>query len=87
MAAAIWIVRKSTTNKAETIDGIETVIINNDSLDNEATTIAGAEAALQAAGYDIPDGYFDTAALALAAGQLDTDQDLVAMGERIEIIA
>lgn len=87
MAAAIWIVRRATNNKTEIIDGIETVIINNDSLDNEATTIAGAEAALVAAGYDIPTGYFDTAALALGAGQLDTDQDLVAMGKRIEIIA
>jgi hypothetical protein len=87
VAAAIWIVRKSTNNRADTIDGIETVIINNDDLDNEATTLAGAEAALQTAGYDIPSGYFDTAALALSAGQLDTDQDLVAMGERLEIIA
>lgn len=87
MAAAIWIVRKSTNNKEQTIDGIETVVINNDNLDNEATTIAGAEAALQAAGYDIPSGYFDTAALALGAGQLDTDQDLIACGQRIEIIA
>ena len=87
MAAAIWIVRRSTDNRTDVIDGIETVVINNDDLDNEATTIAGAEAALQAAGYAIPDGYFDSADLALAAGQLDTDQDLIAMGERLEIIA
>lgn len=87
MAAALWIVRRSTDNKTDVIDGIETVIINNDDLDNEATTIAGAEAALVAAGYPIPTGYFDSAALWNAAGQLDTDQDLIAMGGRLEIIA
>jgi hypothetical protein len=87
VAAAIWIVRKSTNNRADTIDGIETVIINNDNLDNEATTLADTEAALQAAGYDIPTGYFDSADLALSAGQLDADGDLVAVGKRIEIIA
>ena len=87
MAAALWIVRRATTNKTDVIDGIETVIINNDDGDNEATTIADAEAALVAAGYPIPDGYFDSAAVWSASGQLDSDGDLIAMGQRIEVIA
>lgn len=87
MAAALWIVRKLTDNKADIIDGIEVVVINNDNLDSEAVTITGAEAALVAAGHAIPTGYFDTAVLGLAATQLDTDQDLIAMGPSIDIIA
>jgi len=87
MAATIWIVRKLTNNKEQVIDGIETVIINNDNLDNEATTLAGAVAAVQAAGHDIPADYFDSADQWNSAGQLDTDQDLIACGGRIEVIA
>jgi len=87
MAAAIWIVRKATDDKVAIVDGIETVIINDDDLDSEATVLADTEAAVIAAGHAIASGYFSTAVLALAAGQLDTDEDFIAVGKRIEVIA
>jgi hypothetical protein len=87
MVAAIWIVRKATDDKVAVVDGIETVIINDDSVDTEATVLADTEAAVIAAGHAISSGYFSTAALALAAGQLDTDEDFIAVGKRIEVIA
>lgn len=85
MPAAIWIVRKTVTGKPTTpiINGIEMAIINADDAGNAATTIAEAEAALQGAGVPIPSGYFNTAALALASGQLDTDEDVIAVGAEI----
>lgn len=87
MAAALWIVRKLVSNKTDIIDGIEVVVINSDDLDSEATVLTGAEVALVAAGHAIPTGYFDVAVLGLAATQLDTDQDLIAMGPSINILA
>ncbi len=88
MAAAIWIVRKLVSNKVDIVDGIETVMINDDDLDSEATVLADTHAAVIVAGHQIPpSGYFDTAVLALAAGQLDTDEDMIMMGKRLEVIA
>ena len=87
MVAAIWLVRKLDSNKQETINGITTVFINDDNADSEAVVLADTEAALVAAGHDIPTGYFDSADLALAAGQMDADGDLVASGCRVEVIA
>lgn len=80
MVAAIWIVRKLTTDKKDVFNGIETVVFNNDSVDTEAVTLAAAATLLS-----LPTGYFDTAVLALT--DMSTDQDLVACGERLEIIA
>ncbi len=87
MAAAIWLVRKLPSNKRDTIDGIDTVWINDDDVDSEATVLTDTIAALVAAGHQIPAGYFDTADLALGAGQLDTDLDLVIGSNRREVIA
>lgn len=86
MAAAIWIVRSNKHPKA-LVDGIDTVFINDDDLDSEATVLADAQAAVLAAGHAIPDNYFDSAALALAVGQLDADGDMVICSDRQEVIA
>lgn len=76
MAAAIWLVRK--TGNAPVVDGIVAAIVNADDLGSEATTLAEAHATCIAGGHAIPaSGYFTSADLALAAGQLDTDEDAV----------
>jgi len=86
MAAAIWIVRANKPPHT-LVDGIDVVFINNDDLDNEATTIADAQAAVLAAGHAIPANYFTSAALALGVGNLDTDGDCVIAKDRQEVIA
>jgi predicted transcriptional regulator len=88
MVAAIWIVRKDPDPTRPVINGLTTVIINADDAGSEATTIAEATASLVAQGHPLDSGYFDSADLALGAGQLDTDEDLIALGDpRIEVIA
>lgn len=85
MVAAVWIVRKLVNNKQDIIDGIETVVVNNDDGDSEAVTLAAVEAALVALGHPVPSGYFDSADLALT--DMSTDMDLIAAGKRVESIA
>jgi len=87
MVAAIWLVRKNPDPTRPVINGIETVVCNADDGGDEATTIAEVVAVLVAEGHPLTAAYFDSADLALASGQLDTDEDLVACGERIEVIA
>jgi len=88
MAAAIWIVRKLTSDKQLIIDGIETVFVNQDDADTEATVLSDLHTAIIAAGHDIPAaGYFNTADLALSATNLDTDEDMVLCGKREEVLA
>lgn len=86
MAAAIWIVRANKPPHT-LVDGIDVVFINNDDLDNEATTIADATAAVIAAGHDIPANYFTSAALALGVGNMDADGDVVICKDREEVFA
>ena len=90
MAATVWIVRRPATADARNVkDEITTCIINKDDTTvNEAQAIAAAEAAARAAGYDIPDGYFETADQWDAAGQIDADDDAIFFGRRrLEAIA
>ncbi len=86
MAAAIWTVRKLVSNKIDIVDGIETVMINDDDGDTEAVVLADTHAAVIAAGHQIPPaGYFDTADLTLT--DMSTDEDMLMMGKRLEVIA
>ena len=88
MAAAIWLVRKDSQDPV--VDGIVAAVINADDLGNEATTLAEAHAKCIAGGHGIPaSGYFTSANLALAVGQLDTDEDAVFFADRArtEVIA
>lgn len=85
MAAAIWIVRHLPDPTRAVINGIETVFVNEDDADPEATVLAATLATLVAAGHPLGTGYFDSAVLALTA--MSTDEDLVASGKRIELIA
>lgn len=86
MAAAVWTVRKLPSNKIDIVNGIETVIVNNDDGDSEATVLADTHAAVIAAGYPIPpSGYFDSADLTLT--DMSTDEDMLIMGKRVEVIA
>lgn len=87
MAATVWIVRKASTSKSPVINGLTTMILNNDNLDNEATTLADAQSAAEAAGYDLPPNYFDTAAQWDAVGQIDADGDAILFGDRLEAIS
>jgi len=88
MVATVFIVRKIPSDKETIINGITTVIVNEDSLDSEATVLAATEAALVAAGHPIPTGYFNSADQWNVAGQIDTDEDKLIFGpERQEIIA
>ena len=87
MVAAIWYVRKTTSEEPNVtlINGIHSAIINADDAGSEATTLAEAEPAL-----GLPSGYFDSAVLALGAGNLDADEDCVAFRQGrspIEVIA
>lgn len=77
MAAAIWYVRRTTSGDTTTplIDGLQTAIVNEDDATLEADVLVAANAAAQAAGYNVPDDYFDSAVLALTA--LGTDADTV----------
>lgn len=86
MAAAIWIVRANKPPHT-LVDGIDVVFINNDDLDSEATTLADATAAVQAAGHAIGSNYFTSAQLALTAGAMDTDGDCVICKDREEVLA
>lgn len=87
MAAAIWIVRAN-QEPHTLVDGIDTVFINDDNLDSEATVLADTHAAVIAAGHAIPaSGYFSTAALALGVGEMDADLDMVIGSDRREVIA
>lgn len=86
MAAGLWIVKKADDNRHK-VEGITTVIINDDDLTSAADVIIATTTAVQTAGIDIPDDYFDSAALWNAVGQLDTDGDLIAFDERVEAIA
>ena len=87
MVAAIWIVRKDPDDKVAGINGIETGVINDDDADSGATVLADTEAAVIAAGHPIGSGYFSSADLALGSGQLDTDEDMILCGKRVEVIA
>lgn len=88
MVATVFIVRKAVADKETIIDGITTVVINSDSVDSEATVLTATEAALVAAGHPIPTGYFNSADQWNAAGQIDTDEDLLIFGpDREEVIA
>ena len=91
MAATVWIVRRDALDTNEKIiDGITSAIINRDDLaDNEASVLAAADAALAAAGVQIPsDGYFTSAAQWNDAGQIDAGDDAIFFGqERLEAIA
>lgn len=86
MAAAIWIVRANKPPHT-LVNGIDVVFGNFDDADSEAVVLADCEAAIVASGVDLPVGYFVSADLALAAGQLDADEDLVYASDRIEVIA
>lgn len=87
MAAAIWLVRAN-QHPNNLIDGIDSMIINNDDLDTEATTLTQAHAKAIAMGHALPaEGYFTTAALALGVGEMDADQDAVIFQAREEGIA
>ena len=88
MVATVFIVRKAVSDKETLIDGITTVIINSDDTDTEAAVLTAAEAALVTAGHPIPTGYFNTADQWDAAGQIDTDDDMLIFGPgREEVIA
>lgn len=87
MVAAIFIVRRLTSNKTDMINNIDTVVVNNDDADIEALVITNTIATLVAAGHQIPAGYFDTAEEALSAGNLDTEFDLIMGSNRREVIA
>jgi len=87
MVATVFIVRKDVADKETIIDGITTVVINSDSADTEAAVLTATEAALVAAGHAIPTGYFNTADQWNAAGQIDTDDDMLIFGpNRKEVI-
>jgi len=80
MVAQVWILRKD--GNQPVIDGIVGAVINSDSADPEATVIAEAVAQGVAGGHALPAGYFTTAENALAAGNMDTDEDAIFFGER-----
>ena len=87
MAATLWIVRRLDSNTSPVVDGVTTVIINDDDTTLEADVLTATVAAVQAGGIAVPDGYFDTADIWSAAGQLDADGDLIAFDQRAEVIA
>ena len=90
MAATVWIVRKNPLDDNEKIiDNLTSCIINRDDLgDNEASVLAAADAAAQAAGFAVPNGYFTSAAQWDDVGQIDAGDDAVFFGQdRIEAIS
>lgn len=87
MAATVWIVRAN-QHPNTLVNGIDTVIINKDDTTvNAAQAIDAAEAALVAAGYEVPSNYFDSAAQWNATGQIDADDDALFFANRVEAIA
>lgn len=87
MAATLWIVRKADDDNFPVVDGITTVIVNDDDAETEANVLTATEALAVAAGIDLPSGYFSTAAIWSASGQLDADGDAIFFDERLEAIS
>lgn len=87
MAATVWIVRKAVDDKETIIDGITSVIINLDDAEVEADVLTTTEGVVLAAGHPIPLGYFNSADIWSASGQIDTDEDMLVFGPaREEVI-
>lgn len=81
MALEVQLITKDNPEQPEKtlVDGIHTVIFVADDGNTDAVNIAAAEAAVQAAGHAIPDGYFDTLERLgpPTTGIATTDQDII----------
>ena len=89
MAEALYLVERTTAVDGNDIDGVRSVLINNDDGDADADIIIAAVAALNAASGatgKFPAGYLDTVnevSDLVTAGDLRTDQDFIAFPEKV----
>lgn len=83
MAEAVWLVTKTVEPGDTLVDGITSVVINNDDADTAAQTITDAEALVVALGHPVPSSYFDSAVIIsdLASGPIATDGDGYVFGD------
>lgn len=85
MAEALYLVERTTAVDGNDVDGIRSVLINNDDGDSDALIITAAESAVNTAGGALPAGYFDTVNKVsdlVTAGDLRTAQDFIAFPEK-----